>query len=193
MANVDRPNGFKPVGTVSGAPWQGSIMKCISDNDNLFRGDLVIYQDAGYAVGDGAVMGVDRMATGTAGNILGVVVGWEPNPTNLGAAYHTASTTYGVYVCTAPDVILEAQGDTSAIAAADVGLNYDVAIAAGNTTTGVSNMEVDSSSGVTTAATPLKLIGVVNRADNDISTLNNRVLVTVNLHKFRSDAGTAGL
>ena len=195
MANVDRPNGFRPVGTISGSPWQGSVQKCVSDADNLFLGDLVIYQALGFAAGgDGAYMGVDRMATGTTGLIVGVVVGWEPNPDNLGALYHVASSTRGVYICTAPDVILEAQGDdTQAIPAADVGNNYDVTIAAGDTTTGASNMEVDSDSEVSTSATPLKLIQVVDTPDNDITAANTKVRVLINLHKFKSDTGTSGV
>lgn len=197
MANADSPNGFKPVGTLSGSPWQGAIRKCYSDADNLFMGDIVIKNaagTAGYGTG-GAYVAVDRSTNGATDIPLGVVVGWEPNPSSLSALYHTASTQYAVYVCTSPDVILEAQGDgagTVAVAA-DVGLNYDYVIAAGSTTTGLSNMEIDSSSGVTTAATPLKLLGIVDSPDNTAGAANQRMLVMFNMHAYKSDAGTAGL
>ncbi len=199
MANVDRPNGFRPVGTLSGSPWQGSVMKCFSDADNLFKGDVVVQAGDGVASGSGAYLNVDR-ADGAnplvdGGDIVGVVVGWEPNPSDLGALYHAASSTYGVLICTAPDVICAAQGDSSALAGAGIGLNYDIITTAGSTATGLSNMEIDSSSGVATAATPLKLIGVRDMPDMDITAANNEGLVIFNMHAFArgGETGTTGV
>jgi len=199
MANVDRPNGFRPVGTLSGSPWQGSVMRCFSDADNLFKGDVVVQAGDGVASGSGAYLNVDRADAANplvdGGDIVGVVVGWEPNPTALDNLYHAASSTYAVLVCTAPDVICEAQGDSSALAAAGIGLNYDIISTAGTTATGLSNMEIDSSSGVTTAATPLKLIGIKDSPDQDITTLNNVGLVIFNMHAFKAggETGSTGV
>lgn len=195
MANVDRPNGFMPVGTISGAPWQGAIRKCYSDADNLFVGDVVIKNTAGQAdpKSGGAYVAVDRSTNGATDIPLGVVVGWEPNPTALHNKYHAASTTYAVYVCTAPDVILECQSDDGTPTVASVGLNFDYVIAAGSTTTGASGMELDGDTGVTTAATPLKLIGMVDSPKNDTASANMKCLVTFNMHAYKTDAGTAGL
>lgn len=194
MSNVDRPNGFKVVGTLSGAPWTGKIQKFYSDTDNLFFGDIVEKDTAGQTSGDGAYPTCDRMDSGTGDIPLGVVVGWDPDPTNLENLYHPASTTYAVYICTDPDVILEAQIDDATLTdGTGIGLNYDVTIAAGDTSTGTSNMEIDGDSGVTTAATPLKIIGAVDRMDNDLTTANSRWLCIFNLHAYKSDAGTAGL
>ena len=44
MANVDRPHGLRPVGTLSGASWNGQYRKFYTDT-NAFLGDIVI-QDA---------------------------------------------------------------------------------------------------------------------------------------------------
>jgi hypothetical protein len=93
-------------------------------------------------------------------------------------------------------VIYECQdnGAATLITAADVGLNYDYVVTAGSTTTGVSNMEVDSgTAGATTAGTPLKLVGIVDRPDNTIGEANAKLHVTLNMHSFKNDAGTAGV
>ena len=200
MANVDRPNGFRPVGTISGAPWQGAITKCYSDADNLFMGDVVIKNTAAQAdpKSGGGYLAVDRATSTTATIALGVVVGWEPNPTALGNLYHTASTTYAVYVCTAPDAIYRVQGDGAGTLAdaTSVGLNTDLVIAAGSTTTGASNMEIDedTTAFATTADTPVKVIGVVNEPNNTAGTANCDWLVIFNKHSLKSDTGeTAGL
>ena len=191
MANVDRPNGFRPVGSLSGSDWSAKVIKCISDANNLFIGDIVIKN----AAASGGWSGVDRSANGATDVPFGVVVGFEPNPSSLGNNYHTASTTYGVYVCIDPMVVMEAQCDGvgTVATATDVGFNYDYTVTAGTTTSGASNMEVDSSSGVTTAATPLKLIGFAQKPNNEIGVANQKMLVTFNMHVFKSDAGTAGL
>ena len=194
MANVDRPNGFKVVGSLSGVQ-NGMVQPCISDADNLFIGDIVIKNAAGTAVNDGAYMAVDRSTNGATDIPVGVVVGFQPNPTALGNLYHAASTSYFVYVNTDPNVIIEGQGDGAGtvVVAADVGLNIDYITTAGSTTSGASNMEVDSSSGATTAATPLKIIGLVDTPDNAVGVANQKFKLIFNMHAFKSDAGTAGL
>lgn len=191
MANIDRPNGFNPVGSLSGANWTDKVVKCFSNADNLFKGDIVIKN----ATASGGYMGVSRATDGTTVIPMGVVVGWEPNPTALGNLYHAASTTYAVYVCIDPYVILAAQCDGSATiaTASEVGLNFDYTVTAGTTATGASNMEVVSGSGATTAATPLRLIGFVDTPDNTIGSANQKMLLVFNMHAFKSDAGTAGL
>lgn len=191
MANSDRPVGFRPVGNLTGANWDASVVKCFSNADNLFLGDIVIKN----ATASGGYMGASRATDGTTVIPLGVVVGWETDPSNLDRAYHAASTTYGVFVCIDPNVILEAQcdGAGTVATAASVGLNFDYTVTAGTTATGVSNMEVDSDSGATTAATPLKLVGFSDKPDNEIGSANQKMLVVFNMHVMKSDAGTAGL
>ena len=89
--------------------------------------------------------------------------------------------------------IYEAQGDDASLAVAGIGENADVVIGSGSTTTGASGMEIDTSSGVTTAGTPLKVIGLVEREDNDVSSANARWLVMLNMHAYKNDSGTAGI
>lgn len=191
MSNVDRPNGFRVVGTTTGANWTASVQKMFSDNDNLFMGDLVEDDTTGTADGSGARQAVGRAEASDA--ILGVVVGWEPDPSALERLYHKASTTYGVYICTDPNVILEAQVNNAGINAAAMGANINFTVSAGSTTTGASNMEVDGDTEGTTATLPLKLIEVVDTPDNDISSANMKVRVLINNHLYKGGTGTAGL
>ena len=197
MANTDRPNGFRPVGTLSGSGRSGQIRKFYTDT-NAFLGDLMI-QDAASKVNansNGASQGVTRATSATTGEAIGVVVGWEPNPDSLGAVYHTGSAVYAVYLDIDPNTIFECQdnGAATLITAADVGLNYDIVVTAGSTTTGVSNMEVDSgTAGATTAGTPVKLIGIVDKPDNTIGVANAKLLVTINMHTYKTDLGTPGV
>lgn len=192
MANVDRPNGFRVVGHVNGSPWNGQFQRMYSPNDNLFMGDLVEDDGAGVAVGDGAYQSVGRAEASDA--VLGVVVGWEPDPAALDRLYHKASaSTHAVFVCTDPSVVLEAQTNDDGLAVTDVGLNVDFVVAAGSTTTGASNMEVDGTTEATTATLPLKLIGMVDTPDNEVGTTNMKVRVLINNHLYKGGTGTAGI
>lgn len=178
MANVDRPNGFKPVRYLDGSPYTGAFIKMLSPTDNLFIGDFVEPTATGRASGDGAYQEVGRAETGDP--IVGVVVGWEANPTALGNLYHAASATYAVYVAPATGLVLEGQTNDAGLAAADVGLNVDFVVAAGSTTTGASNMEVNGTTEATTATLDLRIVGLVDTPDNDITAANMKVLVSVN-------------
>jgi len=96
--------------------------------------------------------------------------------------YHTASSSYAVYIADARDLIMEAQSDDATMVLGDVGLNISPTVTAGSTTTGASNMELDGDTAATTNTLTLSIIGAVDRADNDAadSTANTRWLVTIN-------------
>ena len=107
--------------------------------------------------------------------------------------HHAASTSLAVYINDDPMTIYEAQGDDASLAVTGIGENADVVIGAGSTTTGASNMEIDTSSGTTTIATPLKVLGLVEREDNDVSSANARWLVMLNMHAYKNEGGTTGV
>ena len=190
MANSDKPNGFRPVKHLNCSPWNGQFNRYYGAA-NLFMGDLVIHEAAGQAIGDGAYPGCDRAAAD--GILIGVVVGWEPDPAALDRTYYATSNSLAVFIMDDPNVILEAQANDAGLAAADVGLNCDFVVAAGNTTTGLSNMEIDGGTEATTIDEPLKLVGAVNRPDNDLATANSRWLVLINQHRLKQEAGTTGI
>jgi hypothetical protein len=132
------------------------------------------------------------MDSGTADILVGCVVGWEIDPDNLNAMHHAASSTLAVYINDDPMTIYEGQCDGT-LAAADIGLNADVTIGSGSTTTGASNMEIAASGAATTQATPLKIMGLVEREDNDVASANANWLVMLNLHAYKNEAGTTGI
>lgn len=165
MANIDRPNGFRPVRYLDGRCYNGAFQKCFSAADNLFMGDLVELVTTGVASGSGVYTEVGRYEQGD--SVYGVVVGWQRDPTALDRLYHASSSTYAVHVAMCKDLILEAQSDDATMVQADVGLNVDVIVAAGSTTTGLSNMELNGDTAATTSSLDMTIIGMVDRPDND--------------------------
>lgn len=185
MSNVDRPSGFSPVKYRDGRPYNGACYAAISPTDNLFIGDLVERDAAAQQVNDGVYPTVDRIDA--AGDIIaGVVVGFEPDPAALDRLYHAASTSLLVYIADVKDLVLEAQSDDATMVQTDVGLNVSPTVTAGSTTTGASNMELDGDTAATTNTLTLRIVGAVDRADNDASdsVANQRFLVTVNSSAF---------
>lgn len=193
MANVSRVNGFRPVKHLNGSPYNGQANWYYipsTDSTAVFVGDLV--KLAGSASADGYPTVAQAAASDT--KIIGVVVGLKPDPTNLNVPiYRAASTNRYVLVADAPDIIYEAQEDAvgGAAAAADIGLNCDVIVGAGSTTTGASGMQIDTSTKATTSTLPLRLVGFVDRIDNEIGSANAKMLVMINSHGLNS-VGTTG-
>lgn len=187
MANSDKPFGARLVGHISGSPFNAQIRRYsvpASDGTALFVGDFV--KSDGSADADGVPGCIQAAAANT---LLGVVVGFEPVPTNLETMHRLASTLRYALVCTDPDAIYEIQEDSvgSNLAATDVGGNADIIVAAGSTVSGISAMELDSSTAVTTTA-QLRILGLAQRADNEIGA-NAKWLVRINEHELDTAAG----
>lgn len=181
MANTDRPNGAVPVGTLSGSPWQASVQSFTLDGSHsaIAVGDLVQMTADGY---------LDVYAAGETG-FIGVCVGILPagattvngkfgdnhlsasSPTlsGAGARNSAANATDTILVCTAPDAIFEMQedGDADPLELADIGQNVEIINAGVDGTTGLSTMELDSSTHNTTNTLPLRLLGLAQRPDNE--------------------------
>lgn len=190
MANKDIPSGLKPIKTLNGAAWNGQAnVYFIPDTDTtaVFKGDAV--KSAGSADATGKTPTVARCVAGDA--VRGVVIGFgtDPNiminPDNPNINYRPASTAMYCLVVDDPNVIFEVQ-DAGTVAAANVGLSADLVATAGNTTTGLSGMEV-SGTKVATAAT-LKLLRLVNREDNELGA-NARWEVLIAEHEMRLATG----
>jgi len=81
--------------------------------------------------------------------------------------YRPASTAMYVLVVDDPFVIFEIQEDSvgNSITAAMVGLSTDIVVGSGNTTTGKSGMELDSSD-TATGAGQCKLLNIARRENN---------------------------
>jgi len=183
MANADRARGFIPVRHTNGSPWNGVATPYLvpaADGTAIYIGDPVKQGGTSGGVGTTAAgMDTEGMSTvsrdesGTAGqDFVGVVVGFMPDPTNLALKHRAASTLRVAMVCTDPTTIYEVQEDAAGtqIASTSVGLNCSIITTAGSSTTGVSGMMLDSSAVATTSTLPVKIIGLVKRPDNALST-----------------------
>lgn len=180
MASVSRINGFRPVKTITGAAYNGQANLYFvpaSDSTVIMVGDAVkLAGDARAATGAPTVTraGATDAAVGIVVGILFTGVGDltnVPPVTNLNTpVYRAASTDRYLLVCDDPNVVYETQYAGTSVAAAtitaNVGLNGQFVTTAGNTTTGASGMQLDSSGLATTATLPLKIVGFPNRPDN---------------------------
>lgn len=187
MANVDRPNGLRPVKHLDGSPYNGAANLYYIDSGD---GTAVAIGDAVKSSSSGDTDGIPGVIQAAAGDALrGVVVGVKP-VTADSLIYRAASTSRYVLVADAPDLIFEVQEDSvgGALAVTDIGRNADITVAAVNTTTGTSGMELDSSD-IKDATAQLRVFGLVQRADNAVGT-NAKWLVMINEHELK---GTAGL
>lgn len=195
MANVSMPAGLQPVRYASGAPYNGACNRYYvpsSDATALFIGDPVII--AGSADADG-VPTVTRATAAGAGRITGVVVGIVNSLGGVESTrYRPASTACYVLVADDPNLLFEIEEDAvgGALAAADVGLNADLASGSGSTVTGLSGFVLDTSTKATTATLQLRIIGFRQRADNEIGA-NAKVLVRINLPTETGAVGSTGV
>lgn len=209
MANISKIRGFIPVKHTNGSPYNGQAniyFVPASDGTALFVGDPV------KLLADANAQGVQQVTKATAGAaVLGVVVGiinTKLDPIAGGMTggsisidtpvYRPASTGQYVLVCDSPDVVYEVEASTGANAAysfavADVGLNADLTTVAGSTTTGTSGAALNMAGAANTATLQWKILGVVQRPDNEITGQYTKVLVKINNAQMSAGTGTAGV
>ena len=180
MASVSRANGFRPVKSITGAPYNGQANLYFvpsSDSTVIMVGDAVkLAGDARAATGAPTVTraGATDVAVGIVVGIVFTGVGDVTNVppvNNLNTpVYRAASTDRYLLVCDDPNVVYEVQYAGTSVSAAtitaNVGLNGQFTTTAGSTTTGASGMQLDSTGLATTATLPLKVVGFPNRPDN---------------------------
>jgi len=174
MPNIDRPNGFRPVKTLSGRPWTGTIRAIgVADGSDIFVGDALNLASGLAAVGatnDAAFLGV---AVGFGKFKDGVPTG-PYNADNLGKRFYDDSesthTEWCVYYVPADDVIFEAQTATALTLV--VGDTCDLLATAGSTTTGISAMEITTSSNA-----DFNVVEIPNLVDNVPTTIWGRYYV----------------
>jgi hypothetical protein len=190
MANVDKAFGLRPIGNLSATGAQAQYGFEIADNQAgaIFQGDLVTIFD-GYLV---------KFAPATHTAAVGVFNGCQYIDPTTGKPtwknYYPGSVniTAGKIVADVIDdpaqlFLIQADED---IVQADIGKNADVVGTGGSTTTGVSSMELDSSTIANTAALNLKIVGLYDVPGNDFGNFAV-VVVKINEHLFGS-AGVAG-
>lgn len=188
MPNSNTPFGLRPIKHKSGAAYNGSVNPYYipaSYATALFIGDPVIKTGTANttAVSGGFAIGVlpeiNKATAGTTNRVTGIIVGFLPNPLNLGLIYNPASTERVALVCDDPDVVFEAQIDTAA--AVTVGLNANFVFAAGSTITGRSGTTIDGTNAAVTVGFQTTLQRIVNRDDNEVGAFA-KVEVKLNNH-----------
>ena len=207
MASVSRINGFRPVKTVSGAPYSGKANLYFVPSSNS---DVIMVGDAVKLAGDArAASGAPTVARCGATDIpIGVVVGIlfsgvanevtnVPNVSNLNTPiYRVASTDRYLLVADDPMLVYEVQYAGTSVAAAtitaNVGQNGQFTTTAGSTTTGSSGMQLDSAGLATTSTLPLKIVGFPARPDNVPGDTYFSYYVTLNSSTLGS-LGTTGV
>lgn len=197
MANPDTPFGLRPIRHRNGAPYNGAANPYYipaSYGTALFIGDAVLKTGTSNTA-EVTVPGAGKFAIGTlpeinaatvgdANWITGVIVAFSADPTGLENKHNPASTERVAWVCDDPDVIYEIQAD-GAIPAASVSLNgVLIATHSGSTATGLSGMELDTTSDAPAAdaSNQLLIMRAVNREDNDTTLTHAKVEVLISLH-----------
>ena len=195
MANIDAAFGLRPIAKVGSAPGgtTGTTKYSIGDNQGtaIFTGDPVKFKN------DGTV------EVAAAGNpSCGVFMGcFYTDPSTSKPTFRNffpASLSPGdaiAFVADDPNQLFIAQQDSAAgnIVAADLNLNADLVFGAGSTTTGMSGVEIDSSSKNTTAALQVKLLDFYDTPSNDATANNSVLVVKINNHQLGSHTGTTGV
>ena len=190
MANLDAPFGLRPARTSISSQQQNRYRIAANYGTSIFQGDLVAMVTGG---------GIERVAAGGSGLILGVFNGCEFTDPTTGkptfSNHYPASTNASDIIANViddPNAVFEIQAD-AAFPVTDLAGNYDILATAGDTVSGTSRIELEVGTSDSTVATlPLKAIDISQDPENsDTSSANTNVIVKINNHLF--SGGTAGL
>ena len=195
MANKDAAFGLRPAKHVSGSPFNGGQSRYrittadATNTTNIYNGDIVTQNTAGI---------VTRIARADGGSatssiIVGVFNGcYYTDPTTSKPTWSNywpgnAATDAVAFIFDDPYIVYEVQAD-AAFPVADLWGNFDIVdqSTVGDTSSGRSNVELDVTTGATTATLPMKAIEISTDPQNsDVSTANTNVLVLVQNHLYR--------
>jgi hypothetical protein len=188
MANSNSPFGARLIGHLYGSTYNARIRQYVVDSNDataLYLGDFVKATGAGMANEYGTQLPVATAAA--AGDVLlGVVVGFVPNPNDLSKQYRPASTLRTVLVCDDPNAVFEIQS-TGATVANDFGQNADISYVAGGTVWGTSATQLDHAS-LSGTNGQLRIFGMSQRVDNELGAYC-KVTCMINEHLFKQIAG----
>lgn len=190
MSNYDAPFGLRPSRTSISSQQQNRYRIASGYATAIFQGDLVKVVTGG---------GIERVTASPGTDlILGVFNGCNYTDPTTGkptwSAYYpggVAASDIIADVIDDPNATFEVQAD-AAFPVADLMGNFNIVATAGDTTSGISRVEIGVSTGATTATLPLKAIDISQDPENsDVSSANTNVIVKINNHLF--SGGTAGL
>ena len=187
MANVNSAFGLRPVRTLTGAPWNAQLMKvyfATGESNNIFLGDPVIFTGTSDATGQCPSVGI--ASAGATYPILGVVVAFDVDPTNLELKYRVASTARYAYITVDPAIVYEVQC-SGTFAITDVGANAVLnAGGGGSTVTGFSSWYLYNTTTPAADATyQLTILGAAKKPNNAVG-LYTVVEVKINISEIFS-------
>lgn len=200
MANANAPAGLTPVRYRNGNPWNGAVNVygiLAADTNAYWIGDPVT--TIGNAGGDAAGLPTVTLASAGAA-VRGVIVGIGTNPggpfvnpNDLTKVYRPSgaqSVNYYVAVVDDPNVLFEIQeagaGSTLTTSSVSRNVNFNTGTRTGTKT--FSPTYLDNNTVNTTSTLNLKIMQLVQRADNVFGAYQ-KWLVSINNHEF--SAGTA--
>jgi len=190
MANVAEKFGLRPYRKLDGTPLVGAQNRySIASNHTtaIFQGDLVIPLTAGT---------IDRHTANNSTAVLGVFNGcFYTDPTTQKPTFRNsypgaiAASDITAFVVDDPDAVFLMNADDT-FAQADLFRNYSVDTGSGNTTTGISEVQLDVSVSGTNASFIIQAIDISQDPDNsDTGSANANILVRINKHFYRSGTG----
>ena len=190
MANVVEKFGLRPYRKLDGTPLVGAQNRyTIASNHTtaIFQGDLVIPLTAGN---------IDRHTANNSAAVIGVFNGcFYTDPTTSKPTFSNSypgaivASDITAFVIDDPDAVFLMDADAT-FARADLYQNYSVTTGGGNTTTGISEVQLDVSVSGTNASFVIQAIDISQDPDNsDTTTANANVLVRINKHFYRNGTG----
>ena len=186
MANKDAAFGLKPIGKVG----QNGDNNGLSEYDISASATAIYFQDPVQILAAGTI-GVVAAGENILGSLNGVfftdATTSKPTFANHLNASNTATDIKG-FVTDDPYQRYEVQAD-GATAAADVGLNADIAYTAGSSPDYVSKVELDTSDQKTGTA-QLRIIGISKDPENnEAGSANVNCVVIINEHQLKATTG----
>ena len=190
MANVAEKFGLRPYRKLDGTPLVGAQNRYTIASGHttaIFQGDLVIPTTAG---------GVDRHTANNSTAVIGVFNGcFYTDPTTQKPTFRNsypgsiAASDITAFVVDDPDAVFLMDADAT-FAQADLFRNYSVDTGSGNTTTGISEVQLDVSVSGTNASFIIQAIDISQDPDNsDTGSANANILVRINKHFYRNGTG----
>ena len=190
MANVAEKFGLRPYRKLDGTPLVGAQNRysiASGHTTAIFQGDLVIPLTAGT---------IDRHTANNSTAVIGVFNGcFYTDPTTQKPTFRNsypgsiAASDITAFVVDDPDAVFLMDADAT-FAQADLFQNYSVDTGSGNTTTGISEVQLDVSVSGTNASFIIQAIDISQDPDNsDTGSANANILVRINKHFYRNGTG----
>lgn len=178
MANVNAPQGLRPVADASGRPYSAALKRyalLVGETNDLYIGDPVIV--GGSADADG-VPNIVKATAGATNKLTGAIVGFEPSASIVANGYRVGATVAYALVCDDPNALYEIQASTLALG--DLEANSILASGTGSALTG-SGFYMDTATKGASATYQLRIVGISQRPDNALGQYC-KALVRINLH-----------